>query len=256
METREVLAESFRMLRERPKFVLPMLIPTILGMGILSLTIAAQIPISGIPAEEAMIPPSWYLPSMLMLSIVVFIISVLMYGMYPSMVRDRRENRELNLKESLHLSHLRFWSLLGASLLTTIITSAIAVAISFVVVPLIMSGSTRAVVAGNMIEGVVVFLISILFCYAPPAIIMDELKAVESIRRSWEIGKKNYLFTLLIMAVPALISSILSSILMGLPTALNLDYVLILLIPYAIISLFLSAWTIIIPCYAYYDLRS
>jgi hypothetical protein len=256
MKAGEVLVESFRMLRERPKFVLPMLMPTILGMGILGLALVAQVPISVVPAEEAAVSPSWYLPSMLVLSAVVFVIGVLAYGMYPSMVRDRREGRELNLKESFHLSYRRFWSLLGASLLVMIIVLAITLVASFAVVPLAMYGSTIAVVAGSVIEGMVVFLISILFYYIPPAIIMDELKAVESIRRSWEIGKRNYLFTLLIILVPTLISGILSSILMGLPAALGSEYALILLIPYAIVSLFISTWMGIIPCYAYYGFRA
>jgi hypothetical protein len=35
MKVKEALLDSFGMLKERPKFVLPMLVPLVLGMGIL-----------------------------------------------------------------------------------------------------------------------------------------------------------------------------------------------------------------------------
>ena len=277
MKVKEALFGSFKMLKEKPKFVLPMILPLILGVGIVGLTLAAGVPITGVPistststegvcistsTEETYYvstPPGWYLPSVFVLMILIFVFSILVYGMYPLMVKDHIEKKELNFKTSFLFACHKFWSLLGALLLAILIIIAISIAISFAVIaPSMSSNIPIGVIIGVIVEIIVIFLIAVFFYYIPPAIILDDLKAIEGFGRSWEVGKKNYLFTLLIYLIPSLIGGVIYGILIGLPAYLGagISYIFILLISYAIIGLFIGTWTVIIQSYAYYGLRS
>jgi len=179
MKVKEALFGSLKMLKEKPKFVLPMILPLILGVGIGGLTLAAGFSITGVPIStsttgEAVAPPGWYLPSMFVLMILIFVVSILVYGMYPSMVKDHIEKKELNLKTSFLFACHKFWSLLGASLLVILIIFGICLAISFaVIVPLTLSNDPIATTIGTIIMMIVMSLIIVFFYYIPPAIIMD-----------------------------------------------------------------------------------
>lgn len=255
MKVKEAFLESFGMLKERPKFVLPMIAPLVLGMGILGLTFVSGVPITGVIPTGAVAPPGWYLPVVLALAVIASVLSVLIYGMYPSMVKDRLEKRELNFKESFHFAYHKFWSMLGANLLAVVILMAIMMAI---IIPFAFTGSSVAITIGTIVGIAVIFLISVLFYYITPAIIMDDLKALAGFSKSWETGKKNYLFTLLILLIPSLIIGALYGLLIGLPTSLGLGtgYLLGLMIPYAVITIFVSTWMYIIMAYAYNGLKA
>jgi hypothetical protein len=256
MKVKEALLESFSMLKERPKFVLPMIVPLVLSMGILGLTFASGVPITGVtPTGEVVASPGWYLPVVLALEMVVLVVSVLIYGMYPSMVKDRIEKKELNFKRSFLFAYHKFWSLLGATLLAVVILMAIMVAI---IMPLAFIGSPIAIAIGIIVGIAVIFLISVLFYYITPAIIMDDLKALAGFRKSWETGKKNYLFTLLILLIPSLIIGVLYGLPIGLPISLGLGtgYLLGLMIPCAVITIFVSTWMYIIMAYTYNGLKA
>jgi membrane-anchored glycerophosphoryl diester phosphodiesterase (GDPDase) len=256
MKVKEALLDSFGMLKERPKFVLPMLVPLVLGMGILGLTLAAGVPITGVtPTGIVVAPPGWYIPTVLALTAVVFVVGILIYGMYPSMVKDRIEKKELNFKDSFLFAYHKFWSLLGASLLAMVIIFAIVFAIT---IPLALTENLTAITIGVIAMIIVIFLISVFFYYILPAIIMDDLKAIAGFKKSWGVGRKNYLFTLLIYLIPSLIIGAVYGLLIGLPAYLGLEtiYISVLMIPYAIITLFVSAWIYIIMAYAYNSLRA
>jgi hypothetical protein len=268
--------------------------------------------------------------------ILISVVSILVYGMYPSMVKDHIEKKELNLKTSFLFACHKFWSLLGASLLVILILSGISSAIGislavlFYTISLDLPIAEAVEISGAIIMMIVFPFIVVFFHYISSAIIMDDLKAVEGFGRSWKVGKKNYLFTLLICLVPVLIGYVIYGLSIGLPFyylgvemgdttfyavtslfyrlliglpflgagigyiftlliltarsifALIIPYTIfyhfyiflhfeftwptypgtaisnisILLIPYAIIVLFIGAWTAIIQSYAYYGLRA
>jgi membrane-anchored glycerophosphoryl diester phosphodiesterase (GDPDase) len=256
MKVKEALVESFAMLRERPSFVLPMIVPLVLSVSILGLNFALGVPLTGVaPLGEVVAPPGWYLPTSLILTAVISVVSILIYGMYPSMVKDRIEKKELDFKEAFLFAYHKFWSLLGASLLAVVIIMAIMLAI---ILPLAFAGEVTAISIGTTVGVVISFLIGILFYYITPAIIMDDLKALAGFRKSWETGKKNYLFTLLILLIPSLIMIVLYILLFGLPIYLNLGtgYLFGLMALCTVIGVFVSTWMYIIMAYAYNGLKA
>jgi hypothetical protein len=201
------------------------------------------------------------LPGVLALTVVVFVVSVFIYGMYPSMVKDRIEKKELNFKNSFLFACHKFWSLFGAYLNTTLIMSAAVGAIAGAVVSLLILLKTPTVaffIVMITIIMIAVFLIGVFFFYLFPAIIMDDLRAFIGLDKSLWTGKNNYLFTLLIFLIPGLIGVASHFLLIWLPTYLGIGtgYSLVLLIPYAVISLFVSTWMYIMSAYAYNSVKA
>jgi hypothetical protein len=212
-------------------------------------------------APETMvgISPTWFLPAFSILYIIVMVLYLLVYGMYPSMVRDHIEKMELSLKDSLRFSYHKFWSLLGAILLAALIIVAIILAMTIPSTLLLVYTQNPALIIGMIIAGMIVaLLISVFFYYIYPVIIMDDMKAVAGLRRSIEAGKENYLFTLIIFLIPTAIIYAIYGIFIGLPMHLGAAiYISILsLVIGSIIVLFITTWIAIMMPYAYYNIRT
>ena len=258
MKVREALSGSFKILREKPIFLLPMIIVVVLLGTMLGLyALAGFNPL--VPETMVGTLPTWFLPAFSLLSIIMMVLSLLIYGMYPSMIRDHIEKRELNLKDSLRFSYHKFWSLLGAYLLTGLAIVAVALVIAIPSTLLLVYTENPAVMIGMIIAMfVVAYLITVFFYYINPAIIMDNMGAVAGFRKSIEVAKKNYLFTLLIFLISTAIGYAVYGIFMGLPMYLGAAiYIFILsLVIGLIIVLFIGTWVVIIGPYAYYNIRT
>ncbi|RZN67454.1 MAG: hypothetical protein EF807_07615, partial [Candidatus Methanolliviera hydrocarbonicum] len=221
MKVREALSGSFKILRGKPIFLLPMIIVVVLLGTLLGLyALAGFNPL--VPETMVGTLPTWFFPAFSVFPIIMTVLSLLIYGMYPSMVRDHIEKRELNLKDSLRFSYHKFWSLLGANLLAGLVMVAVILVITIPSTLLHVYTQNPAVMIGMMIAIMIVaLLIGVFFYYIYPAIIMDNMKAVAGFRKSIEVAKKNYLFTLLIFLIPTAISSAVYGIFMGLPMYLG-----------------------------------
>ena len=258
MKVREALSGSFKILRGKPIFLLPMIIVVVLSGAMLGLYALAGF---NLLAPETMVGtlPTWFLPAFSVLGIIMMVLYLLIYGMYPSMVRDHIEKGELNLKDSLRFSYHKFWSLLGAYLLTGLAIVAVALVIAIPSTLLLVYTENPAVMIGMIIAMfVVAYLITVFFYYINPAIIMDNMGAVAGFRKSIEVAKKNYLFTLLIVLIPTAIGYAVYGIFMGLPMYLGAAiYIFILsLVIGLIIVLFITTWVAIMGPYAYYNIRT
>ena len=275
MMVREVLFGSFRLLKERPVFLLPTIILAALSYAVLGLIVLAFFSVYGPGISLVqLIPPvplvfilgtlmgtlsSWYLPAIFVSSIIFLVVSPLISGMYPSMVRDHMEKRELSLRNSLRFSYHKFWSLFCAFLPVVLATVAIVLAITISLASLLLHTQHPAVMIGTMITGMIVGpLIGVFFYYIHPAIIMDDMKAVAGFRRSFKVAKKNYPFTLSIFLIPAAISFAVYRIFIGLPLCLGaVSYICILsLILGSISALVITVWAEIMIAYAYYNMRT
>jgi hypothetical protein len=164
----------------------------------------------------------------------MIVLSPLIYGMYPSMVRDHIEKRELNLKDSLRFSYHKFWSLLGANLLAYLVMVAVILVIT------IPSTLLCRIIAMIVVAAVP----AVFFCYIEPAIIMDNMKAMAGFRKSIEVAKKNYLFTLPIVLIPTAIEYAVYGIFIGVQMYMG-DAIYISILSLAIgsiITLFVTTW--------------
>jgi len=258
VKVREALSGSFKILRGKPIFLVPMIIVGALSGIMLELyTLAGINPL--VPKTLVGTLPTWFLPAFSVLWVIMMVLYLLVGGMYPSMARDHIEKRELSLKNSLRFSYHKFWSLLGATLLMVLSIVAVTLAITIPFTLLFVYIQNPAAIIGTIvIEVIVALLISVFFYYIIPAMIMDDMKAVGGFRKSIEVSKKNYLFTLLIALIPAAIIYAVYGVFMGLPMYLGAaSYISTLsLIIGSIVVLFITTWTAIMMPYAYYKIRT
>lgn len=242
MKVKEVLSNSWGILRREPKFLLPMIIVTVLSSAIFWLRRD--------PFENFLL--------IFILPMIGIIVSVLVYGMYPSMVRDYLEKEEIDFRDSLHFSYHKFWSLIGASILAGIVLFAVITPISLLLS--IAEMLFHISILSALIRIIVGLLILAFFYYLFAAIIMDDLKAFSGFEGSIKVAKDNYLFTLLILLVPAVILLVVAIPFivypLGMPAGLRManHIPILLLVLYFIIALFIETWASIIACYAYYNL--
>jgi len=263
MRVAEALAGSFRMIKERPRLVLPALVPVILVAAITCVVMMSGMPLnlkydgalSASPDDTSEISVWWLI---ILLTTVLSVADILVSGMYPSLVVSISRDEEPGLMKALRFSYHRFWPLLGASVIaglaSGIVTSAIT-PLTDIAGALTESNMT---VVGNAITMVASLLVGVLFYYAVPAIIMDGYGTVEGVRTSWNVSKNRYPYTLLLLAVPSLASSLISALFVYLPYTIYAGEMsaLLMLIPWCVVSAFVRAWTLTIPAYAYQDLMN
>jgi hypothetical protein len=261
MKVREALSGSFKILREKPIFLLPMIILVVLSGIILELYTLAGINLLAPKTMGTL--PTWFVPAISLLSIIISVLSLLIYGMYPSMVKNYIEKMELSFKDSFRFSYHKFWSLLGAILLAGLVVAAVILAIAIPSSLLFAYTQNPATIVGMLIgtlivEVTIALLIGLFFYYMIPAIIMDDMKAVAGLRRSIEVAKKNYLFTLIISLIPTAIIYAIYGVFIGLPMRLGatISTSILSLVIGSIIVLFITTWIAIIMSYAYYNIRS
>jgi K+-sensing histidine kinase KdpD len=179
--------------------------------------------------------------------------------MYPSMVRDHIDEKELNLKDSLRFSYHKFWSLLGAYLLAGLAIIAAALLIGVPLGLLFSRTNSPVVMLGVIIAAAIAaVLVAAIFCYTCPAIIMEDVRAMQGLERSIEIARENYSFTLSIFLIAAVITCAIDGIFVGLPIFLGVEYYtpILLSILYFPIALLITTWMAIIFPYAYHEIRT
>jgi hypothetical protein len=262
MRVAEALAGSFRMIKERPRLVLPALVPVILVAAIACLAMMSGIPLGldydgtfQASLDEASASALWLI---ILLTIVLSVVDTLISGMYPTLVVSIIKSKEPDLMEALRFSYHRFWSLLGASVIAGLVSGLVASAITaLMAIPAMFTGNDTGILE-RVITTVASLFIGALFYYAVPAIIMDGYGAVEGVRTSWNLSRNRYLRTLLLLAVPSLASSLISALFVYLPYAIYASEMsaLLMLIPWCVVSAFVHAWTLTIPAYAYQDLMN
>jgi hypothetical protein len=249
MKVKEILFNSFRILKEKPKFLLPYLIVLIL-IGVLWQLIALP-DLKIIEPEVGSEIFTWYVASISILGVITFVIAILALGMYPSMVKNYMEKKEINLKESLRFSYYKFFSLLGVSLLIGLIIVAIEKV--FEIIPF-EALDILAFPIERIAKEIVRCSVLAFFFYLPPTIVMENVLAWKGIKKSVGVAKRNYPFTFLILLIPTIIWLAAGRILFRFRAYLGVNTNYILLIP-LIISLFIGTWIMIIMSYAYYKLR-
>ncbi|MDY6986212.1 MAG: hypothetical protein SVE93_07445, partial [Candidatus Thermoplasmatota archaeon] len=109
-------------------------------------------------------------------------------------------------------------------------------------------------IAGEAVMFVIIFLIMPFFYYIPPAIILDDLKAAQGFSKAVSAGGNNFVSTLAIIITPSILALLSIVLLIYLPIYLGVElyYVLsILMIPFIILSILLSSWSMVAQSYAY-----
>lgn len=249
MDAKEILLDSLHAVFEKPRAMMPIFFSTLLALPILIWSFLYYT----VSVPEA---SNWVYGTILY-SMLILIVNVLIQGMYPSIATDAMNSSEIDLSNALSKAYHKFWSLLGAFTLVLLIYLALGLALSMVTSLLVTALSSSGMVgaiAGGAIMIIIMFLIMPLFYYIPPAIILDDFKAVQGFSKSVSVGGNNFVSTLMIIIVPSILSLLSMVLLIYLPIYLGVElyYVLaILMIPFVILAILFSSWGMVAQSYAY-----
>ena len=207
----ETLSESFGIVRSHPIVMVPSVIMSLLGV-LQGVIIALILP--GIMTGTL----SAIIGGLIVAVIVSVIIDVIVWGMYPIMTRNALDGKEIKLKETFNKVVPRLASLIGAVILAALITAC---------------GFILFIIPG------IIFLVW--FYFIIPAVMLSGESATGALSASKRFVKGKFWSAILLILVIAGISLIVS---------------LFELIPYGSIITFilgipLTAWTYIVPAYAY-----
>ena len=121
----------------------------------------------------------------------------------------------------LKTARKKFWTIIGANLIFLLVILCLIIVIFFPLLSLIgspsllggYSFSSLIIIFSIAILGLILIgLISIFFVFIDQAIVIDDLKAIPSISKSFEVAKKSYLTILGLMFIFILINSALDSL--------------------------------------------
>jgi len=195
-----VLAESFNLLLKKPKLFLPKIfISAVYGVSML---LVAQLylqvySIGPVGITQRAISPET-LASLLFLVLINFIVlvfafllDILINGMYPSMVNDYFEKKEISFKTALDKSLKRFFVLLPITLLDVIVFTVISIPLSFALYFALQVNNIFLIIPILLIIGVMIFLTIIIFYFLYPVTMLEKEGIIRTVVHSFKSSYRN-----------------------------------------------------------------
>lgn len=245
MDAKEILLDSLHAVSEKPRAMIPIFYIMLLSLPMLIWSFYIM------STPEAL--NSVHSIALFLYSIFMILVDMLIQGMYPSIATDAMNGSEIDLSSALSEAYHKFWSLLGAFALVILIYLTLSMVTSLLVVALSSFGMVGAI-AGEAVMFVIIFLIMPFFYYIPPAIILDDLKALQGFSKAVSVGRNNFVSTLAIVITLSILALLSMVLLIYLPIyfGVELYYVLsILMIPFVILAILFSSWGMVAQSYAY-----
>ena len=165
----------------------------------------------------------WYNMGVLFFSVIFFavstILSVVLNGGFVKMLYESFRGKT-RFETMLKTAREKFWTILGANSLFLLIFLLILGALLVPIASLMSFSFSQGVsmlylfvIILTIILGAVVFgMVSVLFIFVNQAIVIDNLKAVPAIKKSYEVAKKSFLTILGIMVIFILINIALTTV--------------------------------------------
>ena len=163
-------------------------------------------------------------PLRIVFFIASFVLSVIVGGSYPSLVKATLEGGQMSIANALEKAYHRFWSLLAAGIIVGLI---------------VLLGLVALIVPG--------IIFATWYAYTVPAIILEDKGATEGMSASKAFGRDKKGSTFLILLVLATVAVVLY----GLQAGLSFISPLLGQIVYAVLSIPFGAWIGVIVSYTY-----
>lgn len=182
-----VLKDSLAFLKRQPLFFVPgLLSTTVWNIFLVYFIIQFGLNLYSLKPPERFDALPLYVAGFFM----VFLVSLLLHSMYPTLVKSYRQSKRLDFSEALSVALNRlprvFLAVLTPALLVAVPASlATAVAVlgyRLNVLPLVVLGVVMAFV--------IVFVIAVRFYFAPSSIVIHNLRVSESFGKSFELSRK------------------------------------------------------------------
>ena len=255
MGLEKVLEHSFGLFKKDIRVVLPSvlnLIPSALFSIILLSAIASLEQWMNIQSLEKVLENTnllWQIIKTVLfyvaISIPVFIfmvlISIFLVCVYSDITRQSYRRGKILLIQSFSVAKSRFVPLLWTYFLELLITF---LALGALLV-LGLFGGVVGIILAFLVGIIMIFFFLIFFYETPAVVVLENTSGLEAIRRSYQIGRHNFLS---LLAVILIVGIILNTVVSGLSAV---PYVGIILSNLAM--LFLNTWNYMIPNVFYYE---
>ncbi len=184
--------------------------------------------------------------------IVIYLPSVLLSGLFLAMGSQMANKKRLSITDAFKTARSRYIPLLAAGIISTLcflIIAGVFVGLGLLIMAASLSTvSTILLLIPLVIAAVIVLVIyAVYFFQLNAVIIIEDVGAIQGIRRSFEIASRTRLWIFILLIILAVISGIL-----------GIASTVLAIIPLAgailafIISVFTTTWFGIIPAYFYY----
>lgn len=189
MNLLKVFIESFEFLKKYPKFFLPKLVSVTIW-NIFYVFLFETITSLKLSTYASQVSGS--LGPILVMLLVFSPISVIVYSMYPNLVKSYKKNNSFSFYKSFIIAIEKFPKAMVVFATPIIIT--VMLITPFVSLALIgYSIGNEVFILVGAIPGIVITIIfTILFYFAPSSIIIRDIGIIESLEESWTLGRKNF----------------------------------------------------------------
>jgi len=248
LSVEEVLVSSFGLIRRKPLLLVPEIIPALIFLIPLLIFVIPLLSID-IESPESIIENLPVIGGTIIVVFGTFILALLAWfvvqGMYPLMVKNVMEGREVEISDAFTKSLHRLLSIIGAVILLVIMVllwPGLILAGSFIIAEIL------AVPAGLEILVIILVIIPMLlfplwYAYMIPAIMLENLGVLAGMSAGRRFGRTVILKTFLIILTIGLIGGVISGSLEVIPV--------VGLVIGGIVSSMGTAWGTVAISYAY-----
>lgn len=143
---------------------------------------------------------------------IIFLVAAVVLGAGLVGVYYEALKKKARIKTMFRVAKEKFWTIIGANLLVGLI--GIGLVGLLVILPLVLIFVINGFLAGvlTIVGGVALILIMILLSLVNQAIVIDDKKAVESVKESYRVVKSNYFSFLILVIILTVLSSVVSLI--------------------------------------------
>ncbi len=213
MKFRKLLLESFNVLYRNPKLFLPKLIvAAVYSIGLLlmafllikSLLLILSASTGMLSAEQLSLMPALFVLSLFALAFSIFslVLDILVNAMYPVLVSDYRKKKKLSLKRA-------FGFALGKSLRIIPLMLVVVISISFLLLAVfnfLIEFHSISMELFVVLFLVVSFILIVFLYMFYPVVMLEDVSALKGLKRSFLMGKQNFLLVSKASTIPFILS--------------------------------------------------
>ncbi|MFB6076292.1 MAG: hypothetical protein ABEK17_04060 [Candidatus Aenigmatarchaeota archaeon] len=189
MKLTKNLKESLLFLKKYPKFFIPSMISITIWTGFYILLLDT---LTSITLTNYVDTVSNSLSPLLLLIVLFSPISVLIYAMYPTMVKDYEEKKSFSFRKAIEIAFQKFPKIFVTMVLPSLFISFMASPFVALIILGSIQGNTYLAILGGIITFIIFVVFTVMFYFAPTSIILKGNNVSDSFRKSWDIGKKNF----------------------------------------------------------------
>ncbi len=255
MSLEKVLGFSFDLARREPKILLPNILRLVIAFATLALGAGYIASLQSLAQTES---PSFgemtdilvpYFTSLAPVIIASVVVTVFLSGVYIDIVRQARSRKNIVLNNAFSVGKSKFLPILWTGFLESLIILALfpGLFLASLSAGIFVGGVASVVILfGGIVASMVLFLLSLVFFYEVPAVVvLENLSGLDALRRSYKIARKHFWQMVLAMLIIGISTSLVTFAFNSVP------YVGIILTSLA--GLFLTAWQEMTPAAFYYE---